>query len=114
MGDKPKAPKEDPASIALRKRQTEQLLELDEEQNIRVRRMYNASTGMRSFRGSADTRLPQGDSAASPGTGNYGLTPSTARGLRAGNPVIGKLKSRAGRSSSRGGMFGGVERRVRR
>jgi hypothetical protein len=82
MGSKPKTPKEDPASIALRKRQTEQLLELDDEQNVRVRRMYNASTGMRSFRGSSDTRLPQGDSAASPGTGNYGLVQSNARGLR--------------------------------
>jgi hypothetical protein len=51
MGSKAKKPKEDPASIALRKRQTEQLLELDDEQNVRVRRMYNASTGMRSFRG---------------------------------------------------------------
>jgi hypothetical protein len=86
MGSKPKKPKEDPASIALRKRQTEQLLELDEEQNVRVRRMYNASTGMRSFRGSSDTRLPQGDSAASPGTGNYGLEQSTARSLSASNP----------------------------
>lgn len=81
MGSKPKAPKEDPASIALRKRQTEQLLELDDEQNVRVRRMYNASTGMRAFRGSSDTRLPRGDSSASPGTGNYGLVQSTARGL---------------------------------
>lgn len=81
MGSKPKAPKEDPASIALRKRQTEQLLQLDEEQNIRVRRMYNASTGMRSFRGSADTRIPGGDSSMSPGTGNYGLVQSTAKGV---------------------------------
>jgi hypothetical protein len=81
MGGKAKKPKEDPASIALRKRQTEQLLELDDEQNVRVRRMYNASTGMRSFRGSSDTRLPRGDSSASPGTGNYGLAQSNARAL---------------------------------
>lgn len=86
MGGKSKKPKEDPASVALRKRQTEQLLQLDEEQNVRVRRMYNASTGMRSFRGSSDTRLPQGDSAASPGTGNYGLVQSAERSLSASNP----------------------------
>lgn len=84
MGGSAKSPKEDPASVALRKRQTEQLLQLDEEQNIRVRRMYNASTGMRSFRGSADTRLPRGDSALSPGTGNYGLVQSTASSLSSG------------------------------
>jgi hypothetical protein len=86
MGGKAKKPKEDPASIALRKRQTEQLLELDEEQNVRVRRMYNASTGMRSFRGSSDTRLPSGDSTASPDTGNYGMVQSTERSLEASLP----------------------------
>jgi len=98
MGSKPKAPKEDPASIALRKRQTEQLLQLDEEQNVRVRRMYNASTGMRSFRGSADTRLPRGDSSMSPGTGNYGLVQSNARGLQGGS------KRAARRQMGRGGL----------
>jgi hypothetical protein len=102
MGSKPKTPKEDPASIALRKRQTEQLLELDEEQNVRVRRMYNASTGMRSFRGASDTRLPSGDSAASPGTGNYGMVQSN------------KVRSPGKFARKLGGKFGPLRNKVAR
>jgi hypothetical protein len=100
MGGKSKTPKEDPASIALRKRQTEQLLELDDEQNVRVRRMYNASTGMRSFRGSSDSRIPRGDSAASPGAGNYGLVQSSAKGLRQKSIAMRKIARKRGERRS--------------
>lgn len=89
MGGKAKKPKEDPASIASRKRQTEQLLDLDDEQNVRVRRMYNASTGMRSFRGASDTRLPSGDSAASPDKGNNGMVQSNK--VRSPGKLAGKF-----------------------
>ena len=81
MGSKPKTPKEDPSSIALRKRQAEQLLQLDEDTNTRIKRMYTAASGLRIARGTADSRMPAANSAMGPGTGAVAVT-SDAPGLQ--------------------------------
>jgi hypothetical protein len=80
MGSSPDTPKEDPSAKALRKRQVAQLMDLDEDANIRVKRLSSAAQGLRIARGSADSRLPRGDSTNSPAPDNYGLTQSNARG----------------------------------
>lgn len=91
MGSKPKTPKEDPAAKALRKRQAEQLLQLDEEANTRIKRMYSAASGLRIARGTADSRLPAADTAGTPATANYGLVASGAPGLTKQGPRKGKF-----------------------
>jgi hypothetical protein len=73
-------------AIALRKRQREQLANLDEETNLKAKRLFSASQGLRLFRGSADTRLMAGDSAQAADT----RVRSDAPGLTA------KSKRRAG------------------
>ena len=95
MGSKPKTPKEDPASIALRKRQAEQLLDLDEDANTRIKRMFAASQGLRVGRGLSSSRLPASDSAMGAEAANYGVSMSNARGYSGGRRSArsGKRKS---------------------
>jgi hypothetical protein len=100
MGSSPDTPKEDPSAKALRKRQVAQLMDLDEDANIRIKRMYTAAQGLRIARGSADSRLPRGDSTNGPAADNYGLAQSNARGY--GAQSGGKRRVRAAR------RFGGI------
>lgn len=98
---KPKAPKESPTSIALRRRQFEQLAELDEEQNTKFKRLLNSAAGVRAFRGSAASRRDPSDSDAGPAPSNYGLVQSKARGLNGKrNPFFGTVRSGSGLRSS--------------
>jgi hypothetical protein len=59
---KPKAPKEDPAATRARQLQIEQLADLNEEENRRIKNIFSATRGVRAFRGltpragSANTR----------------------------------------------------------
>lgn len=110
MGSSPDTPKEDPAAIALRKRQAEQLLQLDEESNTKIKRLFAASSGLRVARGSADSRLPARNSTMSPAADNYGLVQSNARGyddFREANYFL----KRAGRPGLQ--RSGGLKRRSR-
>lgn len=90
----PKTPKEDPSAKALRKRQIGQMLELDEDANTRIKRMYTASQGLRIARGSADSRMPRGDSTNSPSPDSYGLAQSNARGY--GGSALSAKRKRKG------------------
>lgn len=82
-----------PEAVALRKRQREQLADLDEETNIKTKRILSASQGLRLFRGSADTRLMAGDSAQAPDarvrSDAPGLTASSkTKNRRYGPPIL--------------------------
>jgi hypothetical protein len=59
----PKAPKESPEAAVLRARQITDLAKLDEQENIKIKRMLNASRGARVFAGSPSSRAAAGDSA---------------------------------------------------
>jgi hypothetical protein len=61
---KPKAPKEDPSTIALRERQVADLSRLDEEENLRIKQLLVGQRGGRFFRGSPATRAAPGDRSA--------------------------------------------------
>jgi hypothetical protein len=52
----PSKPKDPPEAQALRERQVIDLAKLDEQQNIKIKRMLNASRGSRMFHGSSLTR----------------------------------------------------------
>lgn len=82
MGGSASTPKEDPATRALRKRQQEELIQLDDEQNTRIKRLMIASRGTRVYRGSAESRMLAGNSTASATSPTYGLVQSDARGYR--------------------------------
>jgi hypothetical protein len=71
------SPSEDPSVARMRKRQEQDLLQLDEDTNARVKRLMMASTGMRAFSGSPALRVPRGNSAGGP-VRDYGLTRSNA------------------------------------
>lgn len=62
----PSSPSEDPAAARMRKRQEADLVRLDEEENLRVRRIMRAGRGMRAFKGSPDMRLRRGDFVGAP------------------------------------------------
>lgn len=67
---KPKAPKEDASTIALRQQQVLDLSKLDEEENLRVKQLLVGQRGGRFFRGSPAMRAKPGDRpGASAGTG---------------------------------------------
>lgn len=63
FGSKPKAPAEPPENAMLRARQVSDLAKLDEQQNIKIKRMLNASRGARMFNGSASSRAAPGNFA---------------------------------------------------
>ena len=109
MGDSPKTPTEDPASIALRKRQAEQLLQLDEDANTRIKRMFTASQGLRIGRGLADSRLPAGDSTRGAGPADYGVKMSKKPGYTTRSPLSRKRKQ--GRGPGFGPVFGDQPRK---
>lgn len=69
---RPKKPKESPESILLRERQISDLAKLDEQENIKIKRMFNASRGSRMFRGSSRSRAAAGNFAGSPLFGGGG------------------------------------------
>ena len=94
MGGSAKTPSEDPSSIALRKRQAEQLLQLDEDANTRIKRMYSASQGLRIARGSADSRIPAGNSTQGARPADYGVKMSDAKGYAGSGFKSAKRKSR--------------------
>jgi len=75
MGSGPSTPREDPSVARLRRRQVEDLAKLDEEQNTRIKRLMNASTGMRAFTGAPALRVPRGNTTGG-STQNYGLVRS--------------------------------------
>lgn len=76
---KPKAPKDDPATVAMRARQAEELTKLDEEENRRIKRMLLAARGTRMYRGSPLTRGAVGNTAgAASGSGAGGGSASAA------------------------------------
>jgi hypothetical protein len=91
--NKPKQPKPSPASVALEQRQIADLSRLDEEQNVRVKRILRSKFGFRGFAGGPLTRGAPGNSAgaaaaAAPGAmgGGAGMTSGLdayARGGRA-------------------------------
>lgn len=62
----PDAPKEDPETKAMRARQIEQLAELDDQQNTRIKRMFNARFGTRSYAGSPMSRGRPSNTAGKP------------------------------------------------
>jgi hypothetical protein len=71
---KPKAPKEDPSTIALRERQAAELARLDEEENLRIKQLLIGQRGGRFFRGSPAMRAAPGDrSAGFTSAGSTGL-----------------------------------------
>ena len=76
-------PKEDPSVARLRARQLEDLAQLDEEQNTRIKRLMRASTGVRAFTGAPDMRIARGNTTGG-ATSNYGLTRSTEPTRRIG------------------------------
>lgn len=80
MGSSPDTPQEDPQIKLLRRRQAEQLVQLDDEQNARLKRLISSSNGLRIFRGAPQGRLPGMNSTRSAAPDNYGLTQSRARG----------------------------------
>ena len=70
-------PSEDPSAARLRARQFEDLAQLDEEQNTRIKRLMRASTGVRAFTGAPAMRIARGDTLGGRAASNYGLTRST-------------------------------------
>ena len=108
MGSKPKTPREDPASIALRKRQAEQLLQLDEDANTRIKRMFSASQGLRVGRGLSGNRLPAGDSAMGAEASNYGVEMSNARGYSGGRNNRNRMFNGQRKAPGSGGRLRGA------
>jgi uncharacterized membrane protein YgcG len=102
---RPKAPKEDPSVAVLRARQITDLAKLDEQQNVRIKRMFNAARGSRIFRGSPSGRVGPGNAAGAPlfsprGTGGSGGT-SGGGGSRGGGTSGGGV----GRGAARHPLF---------
>lgn len=95
MGRKaPKPPKEDPAVAVARDRQIEELAELDEDENVRIKRLLVAARGTRGFRGNSvlsGARTSRGSSG--------GGTPNGTAGRGSGGGNAGGI--------SRGGRGGG-------
>lgn len=81
---KPKAPKEDASTIALRQQQVLDLSKLDEEENLRVKQLLVGQRGGRFFRGSPAMRAKPGDRPGAPaGTGAGSAAGGPADGLAA-------------------------------
>lgn len=81
MGSSRSSPEEDPAAARIRKRQEAELVRLDEEENLRVRRIMRAGRGMRAFKGSPDMRLRRGNFGSAPAaTPSPGAAPSRGGG----------------------------------
>lgn len=80
----PKAPKPTPEQLALEKLQTEQLANLDTQENERRKRLFRAVQGIRAFRGAPILRAAPSDTAgtANPAVfaGQNGAAATTARG----------------------------------
>jgi len=100
VGSKPKAPKEDPQSQVLRARQAEQLTQLDEEQNTRIKRLFSSSSGLRAFRGSPEMRLAPGNSSGTSfsGSSSSGPAQSNAPGYQFSS---GRMKQAAARGGGK-------------
>lgn len=94
----PSKPKEDPSVAVMRERQIEDLAKLDEQENIKIKRMLNASRGTRMYSGSPLSRGAPSNTAGKPlyaprGTGGGGVAGGAAapgygrgagRGMRTG------------------------------
>lgn len=82
----PKAPKPTPEQLALEKLQTEQLANLDTQENERRKRLFRAVQGIRAFRGAPVLRAAPSDTkgTANPsvfaGQNGAGTTATTVRG----------------------------------
>jgi hypothetical protein len=87
---KPKAPKEDPSTIALREQQLVDLSRLDEEENRRVKELLVGQRGGRFFRGAPSMRARPSDRAGAPGRSASPGAPSMP------GPLMGPLRPRAG------------------
>lgn len=99
----PKAPKPTPEQLALEKLQTEQLANLDTQENERRKRLFRAVQGIRAFRGAPILRAAPSDTkgTANPSVfaGQTGAAATTSRGgAGAGAGVAG--------GSGWGGSFG--------
>lgn len=75
----PGKPKEAPEVKALRERQVQDLARLDEQENLKIKRMLNASRGSRMFAGSVLSRAAPSNTAGKPlyaprGTGGGGVS----------------------------------------
>jgi hypothetical protein len=81
MKKKPKAPAEDPTTVLARARQMEELAELDEEENRRIKRMLIVGRGARAFRGNINSRTPNGTAGTGAASGRAG---GIVRGGRGG------------------------------
>jgi hypothetical protein len=66
---KPKAPKEDPSTIAMRKQQGVDLAKLDEEENLRIKQLLVGQRGGRFFRGAPALRQAPGNRSGGAGVG---------------------------------------------
>lgn len=97
---KPKAPAEDPSTIALRERQVADLSKLDEDENRRLKTLMTATRGSRMFRGSPVTRARPSNTA---GTRSGSMFAPPGGGLFAG-PGSG-----GGGGSGSGGGRGGAK-----
>jgi len=89
-------PSEDPSAARLRARQFEDLAQLDEEQNTRIKRLMRASTGVRAFTGAPAMRIARGDTTGG-ATSGYGLARSTEPTRRIGTGPEKAARQRAGR-----------------
>lgn len=83
---KPKAPKEDPSTIAMRERQAVDLSRLDEEENLRIKQLLVGQRGGRFFRGSPAMRAAPSDRSA-------GFTSAGSTGLFGG--ILGRAVNAA-------------------
>ena len=80
---KPKAPKEDASTIALRAQQAADLSRLDEEENLRIKQLLVGQRGGRFFRGAPLLRARPGNKAGGPaGTGAGSAATVSSGGVR--------------------------------
>jgi hypothetical protein len=87
---KPKAPKEDASTIAMRERQVADLSRLDEEENSRIKQLLIGQRGGRFFRGSPLMRAAPSDRAGAATSGGGITRPAGGAG---GNLYAGSLGS---------------------
>ncbi len=81
----------------MRERQVAQLAELDEQQNIKIKRMFNASRGSRSYAGNPSQRAAPANTAGKPlyaprGTGGGGVAGGAAAGGYGGGGGRGRAR----------------------
>ena len=99
----PKAPQTTPEQLALEKLQTEQLANLDTQENLRRKRLFRAVQGIRAFRGAPILRAPPSDTAGKANPSAF------AEQNSAGGAVPAATTSR-GSAGFTGGLFGGALR----